>query len=127
MPRRNYHTIVKNRKTCAKERGLDGCHTCNQNIWNEQPCELSYDLATHDIENVESRIQEIHKHYEAVRYLEATYEPTLQEALEAGLNKHHGYSLTLAEFVHNAETYVKLLKERVAACDQAEKQDTSLG
>ncbi len=117
MPRSKYKTTVKKREACAREKGLTGCHKCKHNIWTAQPCELSYELASHDIENVECRIAEIHNHHDAVQYLESTNDRESKEELEAELKKFYGYDITLEEFIEHARAYVNRLKERVATRD----------
>lgn len=115
MPRSKYEITVKQCEACAADKGLKGCYECKNNIWGAQPCALSYELATQDIQDIESRLTEIRKHYEAVQYLGVTIELQKEKGIEADLKKQYGYNMTLAEFTEIAEVFLRNLKERVAA------------
>ncbi len=114
MPRSKYETAVKQCEACAADKGLKGCYECKNNIWGAKPCALSYELATQDIQNMESRLTEIRRHYEAVQYLGVTFKLQREKDIEADLKKQYGYNMTLAEFTKNAEVFLRNLKERVA-------------
>ncbi len=114
MLQSEYTTTVKRHETCVRDRGLEGCHQCKHTIWSAQPCELSYELASHDVATLARRIAELHERYDAVQCRDGAHERESQKDLEAELTKHYGYDVTLAEFIAHAEAYVRRLKERVA-------------